>query len=70
MAALAAPLINTLVPVLISEAPVLIADIVALFKKHPALTPDTLALIVSQVHTTNAATEATIAADEAAHLAA
>ncbi len=56
-----------LLPLLIQEAPVLIEDIIALFKKHPALTPDTLALIVAQVHSTNADTAATIAADQAAH---
>ena len=58
---------NPLIPLLISEAPTLIADIVALFKKHPALTPDTLALIVAQIHSTNQDTLATIAADQAAH---
>ncbi len=56
-----------LLPLLIQEAPVLIEDIIALFKKHPALTPDTLALIVAQIHSTNADTASTIAADQAAH---
>ncbi len=55
------------VPLVIAESPVLIADIVALFQKHPALTPDTLALLVAQIHSTNQDTAATIAADQAAH---
>ncbi len=56
-----------IVPILIQEAPVLIADIVALFKKHPALTPEVLAALVLAVHATNQDTLATIAADKAAH---
>ena len=67
MAAAAVPLINVLLPVLISEAPVLIEDIVALFRKHPTLTPDVLAIIVTHIHSTNADTAATIAADQASH---
>ena len=55
------------VPLIIQESPILIADIIALFQKHPALTPDTLALIVAQVHSVNADTAATIAADQASH---
>ena len=56
-----------IVPILIQEAPVLIADIVALFKKHPALTPDVLAALVVAVHATVQDTENIIAADQAAH---
>ena len=67
MAAAAVPLINALLPVLIEEAPILIADITALFKKHPALTPDALALLGAAIHSANAAGLATIAADQAAH---
>jgi hypothetical protein len=59
--------ITPLLPLLISEAPVLIADIVALFKKHPALSPDTLAMIVAQVHSVNTDTATIIAADQAVH---
>ena len=57
--------ISPLIPLIISEAPVLIEDIVALFKKHPQLTPDTLATIVAQIHNVNATTQSTIAADQA-----
>ncbi len=56
-----------IVPILIQEAPVLIADIVALFKKHPALTPDIMAAVAASVIATIDQTEATIAADQAAH---
>ena len=59
--------ITPFIPLIISEAPVLIADIVTLFKKHPALTPDTLALISAQIHSVNADTQSVIAADQAAH---
>lgn len=56
-----------LVQLLITEAPVLIEDIVSLFKKHPALTPDALAALAVPVYAANADTRATVAADEAAH---
>ena len=56
-----------IVALLIQEAPVLIADIVALFRKHPALTPDVLAALVVAVHAVNKDTLDTIAADQAAH---
>jgi hypothetical protein len=42
-------------------------DIAALFKSHPQLTPDMVNAFVSAIHQTDAATLATIAADEAAH---
>lgn len=42
-------------------------DIAALFKKHPQLSPDDIALIVGAIHTANADTLAVIAADQAAH---
>ncbi len=44
-----------------------IKDIAALFKAHPALTPDMLLALVTAIHQTNADTLAAIAADEAAH---
>lgn len=56
-----------LIALLIQEAPTLIADVVALFKKHPALTPDMLAAMAPAVYASNADTRATVAADEAAH---
>ena len=56
-----------LIALLIQESPVLIADIVSLFKKHPALTPDALAALAQPVYAANADTRATVAADEAAH---
>jgi hypothetical protein len=55
------------ISLLIQEAPVLVEDIMALFKKHPALTPDTLATVAQVVYATNADTRTTVAADEAAH---
>ncbi len=56
-----------LIALLIQESPVLIADIVALFKKHPALTPDALSALAQPVYAANSDTRATVAADEAAH---
>ena len=56
-----------LIALLIQEAPVLIEDIVSLFKKHPALTPETLTTLAQAVYATNADTRATVAADQAAH---
>ena len=55
------------ISLLIQEAPVLVEDIVALFKKHPALTPETLAAVTQVVYATNADTRTTVATDEAAH---
>jgi len=45
----------------------LIKDIASLFKAHPALTPDMIVALVTAIHQTDAATLATIAADEASH---
>lgn len=67
MAAAAIPLAQILVPILIQESPVLIADIVALFRKHPALPPDIWAALVVAIHATNQDTLNTIATDQAAH---
>ena len=63
-AILANPVVISL---LIQEAPVLVEDIVSLFKKHPALTPETLAAVAQVVYATNADTRTTVATDEAAH---
>lgn len=49
---------------LIAEAPTLIADVTALFKKHPALTPETLGSLAAGVYAANADTRAVIAADQ------
>ena len=43
----------------------LIADVAALFKKHPQLTSDALSGLIAEIHATNADTLATIAADQA-----
>lgn len=56
-----------LLNLIIAEAPVLFEDIVALFKKHPALTPDALAALAPAVYATNADTRATVTTDQAAH---
>jgi hypothetical protein len=45
----------------------LIKDIASLFRAHPQLTPDQLMLIITAIHTADADTLATIAADQAAH---
>lgn len=52
---------------IIQEAPALIEDVVALFHKHPALTPDVLAELAPAVYSQNAATRSTVAADQASH---
>ncbi len=68
MSALATVLTNpAIINLLVAEAPVLVEDIVALFKKHPQLTPDVLAQLAAAVHAVNADTLKTIAADQAAH---
>lgn len=56
-----------IIALLIQEAPVLVSDVVALFKKHPALTPDLLAALAPAVYSTNVDTRATVVADQAAH---
>ncbi len=56
-----------LLQLIITEAPVLIEDIVALFRKHPALTPEALAALAGPVYTTNAQTRDIVTADQAAH---
>lgn len=56
-----------LVALLIQEAPVLIEDIVGLFKKHPALTPEALVALAQPVYDRNADTRATVQADQTAH---
>ena len=45
----------------------LINDITALFKAHPTLTVDQITALVNAIHSVNADTLATIAADQAAH---
>lgn len=67
MASLATVLTPAVIQLIIQEAPALIADIEALFAKHPTLTPDVLGALVAATHTVNADTAATIAADQAAH---
>lgn len=54
-----------LIALLIQEAPVLYADIAALFKKHPALTPETLSALALAVFATNQDTRTVIAGDQA-----
>jgi hypothetical protein len=56
-----------LIALLLQEAPVLAEDIWNLFKKHPALTPETLSTLASVVYATNADTRSTVAADQATH---
>jgi len=56
-----------IIALIIQEAPVLAADIIALFKKHPALTPETLAALAQPIYATNADTRATVATDQAAN---
>jgi len=56
-----------LIALLIQESPVLVEDIIALFRKHPALTPETLSAVAGQVYSTNADTRSTVVADQKAH---
>lgn len=67
MAAVVVPLAAQFGLLLLQEAPVLVADVVALFKKHPALTPDVLAAMAAPVHASIQAELSVIAADQAAH---
>ena len=56
-----------LIALLIQESPTIAADIIGLFRKHPALTPETLNALAQAVYVTNADTRATAAQDQAAN---